>query len=648
MGGDFSLLMWLRVGVLACAALFSSLASGQAAEPGFREVFEGHGTVMLLIDPGSGEIVDANPAAAAFYGYSRNMLRLMNINQINSFTPEQTEQELALAARAGRSYFIFRHRLASGTLRTVEVHVKPFRFGDRSLLLSIIHDVTPGRLGNQGLWHYQSMLEERVSEQVAEVEALRVREERLFIVGMAVQTGVIVLLIVNIRRRKRLERERREMVREIADERQRLIDILWGTDAGSWEWDLASGAVRVNSHLASMIGSVGDTSAELTEDQLRQLIHPDDLRRCLALRQQHLDGESPSYECEIRVSVGDDHWIWVMDRGRVVARDEGGQALRMAGTWLEITGKKQYEDKLRLAASVFTHAREAIMITSVDGTIVEVNDSFCRITGFERNEVLGKTPKVLSSGRHDAAFYAAMWHAVAKHGHWQGEVWNRRKNGELYAEMLTISAVRDEQGHAPYYVALFSDITAQKLHESQLERYAHYDALTSLPNRLLLMDRLRQVMAVAQRRGSAIAVAYIDLDGFKQVNDTYGHAAGDVVLSSVAERFRDALREGDTIARIGGDEFVALLVDSGQRGSVKPILQRLLRAATEPVAWHDELVCVSASIGVVHYPQHGVVEPDALVQQADDAMYRAKLSGKNQFYLAERPAGDGATGARSE
>ncbi|HQU88093.1 MAG TPA: diguanylate cyclase [Denitromonas sp.] len=644
----FSRLMWLRAGVFAWIALLSGFASAQAAEPDFRDVFDRHGAVMLLIDPDSGEIADANPAAAAFYGYSRNTLRSMNIDQINSFTPEQIEQELALAARVGRRYFIFRHQLADGSLRTVEVHVKPFRFGDRSLLLSIIHDVTPGRLSNQGLWHYQSRLEELVSEKVAEVEALRIREERLFIIAMAAQAGVIILLVVNIRRRKRLQREHRVMARAISDERQRLIDILWGTGAGTWEWHVPTNAVRVNSQWAAMVGRAPEDVAQLTEHDLRDFIHPDDLARYLATRQQHFDGQSPAYECEMRVRAGPDGWIWVMDRGRVVARNDDGSALKMAGTWLEITGKKQYEDKLRLAASVFSHAREAIMITAMDGTIVEVNDAFCRITGFDRDDVLGRTPAVLSSGRHDADFYAAMWKALAEQGHWQGDVWNRRKNGELYAELLTISAVRDEHGNAPYYVALFSDITAQKHHESQLERYAHYDALTSLPNRLLLMDRLRQAMAVTQRRKGLLAVVYIDLDGFKLVNDTYGHAAGDVVLSTVAERFREALREGDTIARMGGDEFVALLLDPGEHGSLKAILQRLLRAATRPVAWRDEELGVSASIGVVYFPQPGPVEPDALVQWADEAMYRAKLSGKNQFYLAEQPDGDAATAEGSE
>ena len=641
----YRLLSWVRVGVGVMLALATLGVRGAPEAPTFLQVFEAHGAVMLLIAPESGQIVDANPAAVAFYGYPRDTLRAMRIDQINTFTPEQIAEERRLAASRGRNYFIFRHRTADGSLKTVEVHSQPFRFGDRQLLLSIINDVTPGRLSNQGLWHYQNLLEAQVADQVQATHAARRREEWLLLGGLLLQAGVIVLLVFNIRRRKRLERAHDALTRAVSEERQRLVDILWGTGAGTWEWILDTGTMRVNSQWASLVGRAPETVAGMTEPQFRDFIHPDDLARYLAARRQHLDGESPAYECEMRVRSGSGDWIWVMDRGRVVVRDTHGHPLRMAGTWLEITGKKQYEDKLRLAASVFTHAREAIMITGADGTIVEVNDAFCRITGFDRDDVLGRTPKVLSSGRHDEDFYAHMWQTLSEKGHWQGEVWNRRKNGELYAEMLTISAVCDEHGSAPYYVALFSDITDQKRHQRELEQYAHYDMLTGLPNRLLLSDRLRQAMALALRRGHRLAVAYLDLDGFKAVNDTYGHAAGDEVLTLLSARFRQALREGDTMARLGGDEFVALLVDPGEPAALTTILQRLLDAAVEPVEWRGQQLAVSASVGVVYFPQSTPVDPDTLIQQADEAMYQAKLSGKNRFHI--RPSVERASAAGS-
>jgi diguanylate cyclase (GGDEF)-like protein/PAS domain S-box-containing protein len=303
---------------------------------------------------------------------------------------------------------------------------------------------------------------------------------------------------------------------------------------------------------------------------------------------------------------------------------------RLAGLAIE---RKHAEEKLQLAASVFTHAREGIMITNIDGDIIDVNAAFSDITGYSRSDVLGKNPRLLSSGRQSKEFYRGMWTDLLAHGHCVGEVWNRRKNGEVYAEMQTISAVRDAQGKPIQYVALFSDITVFKEQQSRLEHIAHYDALTNLPNRVLLADRLRQGMTQAQRRGVQVAVAFVDLDGFKAVNDNHGHEAGDHLLVTIAERMKHALRDGDTLARIGGDEFVAVLVDLADAGASASVLGRMLEAAAQPVAFGDAQLQVSASIGVTFYPQANTVDADQLMRQADQAMYQAKLSGKNRYHL---------------
>jgi diguanylate cyclase (GGDEF)-like protein len=240
---------------------------------------------------------------------------------------------------------------------------------------------------------------------------------------------------------------------------------------------------------------------------------------------------------------------------------------------------------------------------------------------------------MLSSGRHNSAHYAAMWHSLVHKGHWYGEVWNRRKSGEVYAEMLTITTVHDAQGKPKHYVALFSDITAAKENAQQLEHIAHYDALTNLPNRVLLADRLKQAMLQAQRRAQRLAVVFLDLDGFKAVNDLHGHEAGDHLLTALAVRMKAALREGDTLARIGGDEFVAVLVDLVDAQASLPVLERLLAAAREPVHWDNEVLKVSASLGVTLYPQDEELDADQLQRQADQAMYQAKVSGKNNYHL---------------
>lgn len=308
---------------------------------------------------------------------------------------------------------------------------------------------------------------------------------------------------------------------------------------------------------------------------------------------------------------------------------EGGEA------WLvsmhDITERKQAEERLKQAASVFEHAHEGIVITDTDATVLEVNDTFCRITGYSRDEILGENPRILASGRHDKAFYTAMWRSLLDDGHWRGEIWNRRNDGEVYPENLTISAVRNEDGSTSHYIGLFSDISEQKAHQSELEYIAHHDTLTGLPNRSLSADRLQMAIAQSSRHRRQLAVAYIDLDSFKDVNDTYGHAAGDFLLTVVSKRMRSTLRSGDSIGRLGGDEFVAVLIDLSDAKDCVPLLNRLLECASRPVQMDDHLLRVSASIGVTTYPQDEEVDADQLLRQADRAMYQAKLIGKNRF-----------------
>ena len=295
--------------------------------------------------------------------------------------------------------------------------------------------------------------------------------------------------------------------------------------------------------------------------------------------------------------------------------------------------KSMADARLQLSATVFTHAREGIIITDAQGIIVDVNDTFSDITGYSREEALGKNPRaLLNSGRQGREFYAARRQSLEAHGFWSGEVWNRRKSGEIFAEMLTISTVRDAVGVVQNFVALFTDITPMKEQQRQLEHIAHFDALTSLPNRVLLADRMQQALTQCQRRALSVAVVYLDLDGFKAVNDTHGHGLGDELLVTLAHRMKGALRDGDTLARIGGDEFVAVLVDLDQVQDAEPVLERLLNAAADPVTLGEVMLQVSASIGVTIYPQDGS-EVDLLLRHADQAMYVAKQAGKNRYHL---------------
>ena len=307
-----------------------------------------------------------------------------------------------------------------------------------------------------------------------------------------------------------------------------------------------------------------------------------------------------------------------------------GSTLRRAVRYALL--RHERESDARLAASVFRHAHEGVLITDPKGVIIDCNDAFCEITGYSRPELLGRNPSLLNSGRHPPAFFAEMWGALFTRGQWGGEVWNRRKNGEIYVEHLSLSAVRDGRGRIRHLVGFVLDITNQKEHQSQLEYMAHYDRLTGLPNRLLLSDRLQQAMARAQRNGMRLALAYLDLDGFKAINDAHGHDVGDEVLQTLALHMRDTLREGDTLARLGGDEFVAIFENLQHIDDSVPCIQRLLNAASQCMQADERRLKISASIGVALYPQPEAIAADQLLRQADQAMYQAKLAGKNRYH----------------
>ena len=405
-----------------------------------------------------------------------------------------------------------------------------------------------------------------------------------------------------------------------------------GAGDGLFDWCVQTGKAYYSPRYKAMLGFAEEELSD-SADEWSKRLHPQDAPGVYAALQPYLDGKPGNATVEFRMLCKDGHWMWVLGRGMVVQRDANGAALRLIGTNSDITERKLAETKLQLAASVFEHAREAIMISNIDGTIIDVNEAFTRITGYGREEAIGQNPRILSSGRQDKSFYEVMWGALAAQGYWSGEIWNRHKNGQVYAELLTISAVRHGQGDAHQYVALFSDITAIKEHQSQLEHIAHFDALTNLPNRLLLADRLQQAMAQAQRRNQKVAVAYLDIDGFKSVNDSYGHDVGDQLLIHLAQVMKDTLREGDTLARLGGDEFVAVLIDLDGAESCLPMLTRLLEAGAEPLSLGDIALHGSASIGVTIYPQEYEVEADQLLRQADQAMYQAKMAGKNRYHF---------------
>ncbi|MCG6656910.1 EAL domain-containing protein [Halomonas campisalis] len=293
---------------------------------------------------------------------------------------------------------------------------------------------------------------------------------------------------------------------------------------------------------------------------------------------------------------------------------------------------RNIQNRLQLAANVFHHTQDGITVTGPDATILDLNDAFTRITGYPREEAIGRNPRFLQSGRQDSAFYRALWNELLTTGSWQGEIWNRRKNGEVYAELLTINAVHDKRGRLQNYVAVFSDITERASeHQRQLVHSANHDPLTDLPNRMLLGDRLRHALSISRRSNTPLVVAIIDLDDFKSLNETYGHALGDRVLELLAKRFQSALREGDTLARLGGDEFAAVIEELAAADDAKPILQRLQQEAAQPIRLEGVTLHCSASIGATHYPDDAS-DADTLLRHANQAMHEAKLNGRNRLH----------------
>lgn len=370
--------------------------------------------------------------------------------------------------------------------------------------------------------------------------------------------------------------------------------------------------------------ALGYALADLQGKRFLDFVHPDDMAATLAVLEQ-LTAQQMVMSFINRYRHKNGSWRWIewhaQPRGAIVfaaARD--------------ITDKKYADDALRLAASVFANSQEGIVITDADNHIIEVNNAFCRICGYEREEVIGLNPAILRSGRQDAAFYADMWQAIQEKGSWRGEIWNRRKSGEVYAEMLSIDAVRDQSGQIQHYVGAFSDISLIKEHQAELERIAHYDTLTGLPNRRLLADRLGQELARSRRTGRILGICFLDLDGFKPVNDHFGHEAGDNLLIEIAHRLQKISRAGDTVARIGGDEFVILFCDLVQEQECFLALERLLATVATPFAIGDQQMSVSASVGVTLFP-HDDADDDTLLRHADQAMYQAKEAGKGRFHL---------------
>jgi len=425
--------------------------------------------------------------------------------------------------------------------------------------------------------------------------------------------------------------EQRRYAIELQRREQQLERVLDGSEQGFWDWNLVTNEFQVSARWEQMLGYAAG-EMDVSPEQWPKIVHPDDLPGSMAAIEGHLRGDRSSHEAEFRARTKTGEWRWILTRGRIVERDATGRPLMMSGTHTDITERKQAELALRDAATVFESSYEGIMMVSAERLITKINPAFTRITGYLADEALGQSPSMLSSGRHSAAFYAEMWRSIHEQDFWRGEIWNRRKDGELFAELLAVSVVRNAAGAVQHYIGVFSDISQLKAHEAELDQIANYDDLTGVPNRRLLSERLAQAITHARLGHASMAVCYVDLDGFKDINDAHGHAVGDQLLIQIAQRIRAVLRGEDMLARLGGDEFVLLLYNADQHTHFQPLLDRILTTINEVMSIDNIPVRISASMGVTVFPDDDA-DADTLLRHADQAMYLAKDAGKNRYQL---------------
>ena len=433
---------------------------------------------------------------------------------------------------------------------------------------------------------------------------------------------LVIAGYIDITEQKRVEQAMRS-------NQEQLALVLASSDLGFWDWDLKSDRVDRSERCAQLLGC--EHAVLLRDNRVwTDAIHTEDRVNMLRAIDEHLRGDTPKYQAEYRIITTKGEIRWISDSGKVVSKDSDGMATRMCGIHTDITERKKVEASLQLAASVYNNSSEAMSVLDSKGIIINTNNAFYEITGYCEDEVKNQHIKLLHCARNAPSFYQEMNQQIQDTGYWQGEVWQRRKNGEEYIVLLTVNTIYSQDGEPYRRVALFSDITEKKQSEQLIWRQANYDTLTGLPNRRMMLEHLASEIKKSDRNVRHFALMFIDLDFFKEVNDTLGHDMGDLLLIQTAERLKKSIRDVDVVSRLGGDEFTVVLTDIKDHKGVERVAQNILTRIAEPYQLADETAYISASIGITLYPDDAI-DVENLLKHADQAMYAAKEQGRNRF-----------------
>jgi len=450
----------------------------------------------------------------------------------------------------------------------------------------------------------------------------------LLLLGITlVVLALIAALAILMTRRRRSERH---YVAQLREREERLKLALWATGEHYWDYDLATG--KLHRFQPEPLPTDDESEPRLHNlVELDRVVHPDDLPLVHERLQQYLDGQTPMFRSEHRVLDAKGEWLWMRARGRIVERDAHGRVLRLAGTALNITNDRHVDRERQIASAVLRSMNEAVTVLDRNFEFISVNPAFTRMTGYGDNEVVGRGAELLDSTQHDPAFYRHIRDIVNRQGRFSGEMWQRRKDGEEFLCAIEASVVQESDNEQSFHVAVLSDITQQKRTEQELRYLANFDTLTNLPNRTLLSERLSRAIVRARRENNRVAVLFLDLDRFKDINDSLGHAAGDRILRSAAVRLQQTVGQHHTVARLGGDEFTVVLENLGAPEEADKIAREIIMAFEAPLIIDErQEVSISPSIGISLYPDHGQV-PTELLKQSDTAMYQAKAAGRRTF-----------------